>query len=174
MHNGLQLVSNCFYALFTLIGLNHLNAPKFQAQTNVWTEHYSKTIITGLRYYIPKHGGDWDLIIQPLTNAYHAKVHRTDGTPPFSFILFRLQPGLIRSVPLKALPIDTNSHPPPKDPCSHHLSVYLKRCTTRTTKCGMRNRAINNNKTPKCWNKHGFALVITLCWLPSDLGKSLK
>ena len=61
----------------------------YHPQTNGQTERYNQKLLYRLRFFVNEHQRDWDKLIQPLTYAYNAQVHRTTGQKPISIALTR-------------------------------------------------------------------------------------
>lgn len=87
--NGPQFVAKFFEAICVLLGLKHLTTTAYHPQSNGQTERYNQTLATRLRIFTNQHEKNWDRLIQPLTYAYNAQVHRTTGETPFSLVLTR-------------------------------------------------------------------------------------
>ena len=87
--NGPQFVGKVFTTIRTMLSLKHDKTLAYHPQTNGQTERYNQTLVHRLRVFVSEHQRDWDTLIQPLTYAYNAQVHRTTGQKPFSLALTR-------------------------------------------------------------------------------------
>ena len=87
--NGPQFVAKFFEAVCLTLGLKHVTTTAYHPQTNGQTERYNQTLATRLRIYTDRNNSDWDRLIEPLTYAYNAQVHRTINQTPFILILTR-------------------------------------------------------------------------------------
>ena len=87
--NGPQFVGKVFTTTRKMRRLKHDKTLAYHPQTNGQTGRYNQMLVHRLRVFVNEHQRDWDTLIQPLTYAYNAQVHRKTGQKPFSLALTR-------------------------------------------------------------------------------------
>ena len=93
--NGPQFLSKQFEAVCLTVGHKHVTKTAYHPQINGKTKRYNQTLATRLRIYTDRNNSDLDRLIQPLTYAYNAQVHRTADHTPFSLLLTHPPPNII-------------------------------------------------------------------------------
>ena len=77
-------MGNVFTTIRTMLRLKHDKTLDYHPHTNGQTERYNQKLVHRLRVFFNEHQRDWDTLIQPLTHAYNAQVHRKTWQKPFS------------------------------------------------------------------------------------------
>lgn len=85
-NNRPEFLSKFFVADAACLDIKHLTTNPYHLKFSRQVERFKRTVIAHLLYYIAEHQTNWGQLVQPLTYAYNAQVHRLTGTTPFSLV----------------------------------------------------------------------------------------
>lgn len=74
IENGPQEESNFLLSVISKVEIRTITTTSYHPETGLRAQHFKRSIVTHLRYYVVKHKRSWSTFLQSLTNANNAKV----------------------------------------------------------------------------------------------------